>query len=198
MGEFVSAALGFPAAVFSFALAVTVGYWLLVLLGAAEHDSVDTDSGSSALGTLGIPFPVSATVFTSVAWFISLAGSVLLDRAGLGGWSGAGVLVLAVLAARTATAVLVRPLRGVFGPDVPPPSRQDFLGQTCVIRTGRVDTGFGQAEVAAADGSTALVQVRQTGSDPLSHGSTGLLYAYDEPGEFFWVAPYDSALDPRA
>ncbi|MGR6998610.1 hypothetical protein ACU686_11770 [Yinghuangia aomiensis] len=25
---------------------------------------------------------------------------------------------------------------------------------------------------------------------------TGLLYAYDEPGEFFWVAPFDAALDP--
>lgn len=46
-----------------------------------------------------------------------------------------------------------------------------------------------------------MVQVRQTGGGSgegvLASGSTGLLYAYDETGEFFWVAPYDSALDPR-
>lgn len=28
-------------------------------------------------------------------------------------------------------------------------------------------------------------------------GSTALLYAYDDAGEFFWVAPFDTALDPR-
>ncbi|MCY0955349.1 hypothetical protein OTB16_39185, partial [Streptomyces sp. H27-S2] len=59
------------------------------------------------------------------------------------------------------------------------------------------DAEFGQAEVAAGDGSTAVVQVRQLGSDPLMLGSTALLYAYDEAGEFFWVAPFDAALDPR-
>jgi hypothetical protein len=42
-----------------------------------------------------------------------------------------------------------------------------------------------------------VVQVRQTADEVLTSGSTGLLYAYDEVGEFFWVAPYDTALDPR-
>lgn len=63
---------------------------------------------------------------------------------------------------------------------------------------GSVSTTFGQAEVAAADGSTAVVQVRQHGHDDLRSGSTALLYAFDEDGEFFWVAPFDPALDPRA
>jgi hypothetical protein len=73
------------------------------------------------------------------------------------------------------------------------PSRQDFVGMTCTVRTGRVDARFGQAEVAARDGSTAVVQVRALGAKdekPLAAGSTGLLYAYDETGEFFWVAPF--------
>jgi multicomponent Na+:H+ antiporter subunit G len=34
MGEFVDAALGFPAVLFTFLLVVVVGYWILVLLGA--------------------------------------------------------------------------------------------------------------------------------------------------------------------
>jgi hypothetical protein len=86
---------------------------------------------------------------------------------------------------------LVRPLRHLF-PHERAPSREDFVGLLCVVRTGRVTGGFGQAEVASSDGSTAVVQVRQTGEDRYAAGSTALLYAYDSDGEFFWVAPFDT------
>jgi hypothetical protein len=101
------------------------------------------------------------------------------------------------------TRLLVRAIIKLF-PDERVPSRQDFIGLICVIRSGWVDDGFGQAEVAARDGSTALVPVRQarrTGEEPLTAGSTALLYTYDDTGEFFWVAPYsdfDGLLDPRS
>ncbi|NBE55328.1 hypothetical protein [Streptomyces boluensis] len=42
------------------------------------------------------------------------------------------------------------------------------------------------------------VQVRQYGTDALSAGSTGLLYAYDDAGEFFWVAAHDTELGSAA
>ncbi|MFG2973883.1 hypothetical protein ACGFYY_12855 [Streptomyces sp. NPDC048331] len=197
MDEFIDAALGFPAGIFTVALAVVVVYWLVVLCGVVEHDAWESDAGSSALGAPGVPLTVSASVLIAVAWFTSLAGTVLADRLGVGGGSTLVLLALALLVARGVTGLLVRPLRRVFQPDDPPPSRQDFIGQIAVVRTGRVDARFGQAEVAAADGSTAVVQVRQTGSDPLTHGSSGLLYAYDERGEFFWVAPFDADLGPR-
>jgi hypothetical protein len=77
----------------------------------------------------------------------------------------------------------------------------------CVIRTGRVDLNFGQAEVRAADGSTAVIQVRQMApsperagnqiaDSPLKSGSTALIFEYDADGRFFWVTPYDAELDP--
>ncbi|HWO65844.1 MAG TPA: hypothetical protein VNO31_38015, partial [Umezawaea sp.] len=56
---------------------------------------------------------------------------------------------------------------------------------------------FGQAEVTATDGSSAVVQVRQAGQDVLVAGSTALIFDYDVDGEFFWVAPVDSALGPN-
>ncbi|MCY0933148.1 hypothetical protein [Streptomyces sp. H34-S4] len=198
MSEFLHAAFGFPAALFSAALIVVVAFWLMVLLGGVEHDSFDGHIDGGLLGAGGVPVTVGASLFITVVWFASLTGSILLGRLSLGGAAGSViVLVLALLIARIVTGILVRPLRRLFRTGESPPSRLDFIGLTCVIRTGRVDGVFGQAEVAAADGSTAVVQVRQTGTDPLSYGHTGLLYAYDEPGEFFWVAPYDSALDPR-
>lgn len=75
-------------------------------------------------------------------------------------------------------------------------SRRDFVGRMCVIRTTWVDRTFGQAEVRAADGSAANIQVRAM--DPgLRLGSTALIFDYDADGEFFWVMPYDASLDPE-
>jgi hypothetical protein len=53
---------------------------------------------------------------------------------------------------------------------------------------------FGQAEVHAPDGSSAIVQVRQAGDDDLTAGTVALLFAHDADGEFFWVVPLDVAL----
>jgi hypothetical protein len=48
---------------------------------------------------------------------------------------------------------------------------------------------FGQAEVTAQDGSSAIIQVRQTGEHALTFGKRALIFDYDTDGEFFWVAP---------
>ncbi|MEV5570091.1 DUF1449 domain-containing protein [Spirillospora sp. NPDC052269] len=237
MSAFLDAALGFPAALFSFALIVVAGYWVLVLLGALGLHVLDTDADTgagvghghghgghgegtggplSAAGLAGPPVTVTLSLLIALAWFLSLAGRVLADRlAGdgpAGGWPGAAVLVVAVAGAWGGTRLLVRPLRRVF-PDVAPPSRVDFVGRTCVIRTGRVTGDFGQAEVTADDGSTALVQVRTpeaaleaapaagSGAEPeaasgagtggLGRGATALIFDYDAASEVFLVMPFD-------
>jgi hypothetical protein len=199
VNEFLSAAFSFPTLLFSAALAVVLFFWLLVLIGVAEHGTFDGDiepSGIGAAGLGGVPVSVAASLLIAFAWFTSLTGSVLLRRSSLAGVPYAllacAVLAAAVLVAWWVTRRLARTLARLF-PEERGPSRQDFVGMTCTVRTGRVDARFGQAEVAARDGSTAVVQVRALGAEgeePLAAGSTGLLYAYDETGEFFWVAPF--------
>ncbi|MEV8226043.1 hypothetical protein AB0P41_08190 [Streptomyces sp. NPDC079167] len=205
MTEFLSAALAFPAVVFGGALVVVVCFWLLVLVGAVGHDSFDTDLDTEAVGFGGVPVSVSVSLFVAVSWFTGLAGSVLVLRSGATGTLRAlmhlAVLAGALLIAWGVVRMLVRRFHRFF-PAEPPPSRQDFVGQVCTIRTGSVSADFGQAEVAAADGSTAIVQVRQplrpsAAGEEFTSGSTGLLYAYDADGEFFWVSPYDASLAPR-
>jgi hypothetical protein len=200
MAEFLEVAVRFPTVLFTSALPVVVGFWLLVLIGAAESDSFDGDVDTDTLHLGGVPVSVSVSLVIVLAWFANYTGSVLLTRSGLPEavvhLLYAVLLFASLFVAWRVTRLLVRPLAKLF-PDEPGPSRQDLVGLTCTIRTGRVDAGFGQAEVAARDGSTAVVQVRQTGTDVLALGSTGLLYAYDDAGEFFWVAPFDKALDPR-
>ncbi|MFD6973691.1 hypothetical protein [Streptomyces sp. NPDC059979] len=200
MDEFIAAALGFPTVLFTASLVVVLGFWLLVLCGAADHDGLGPDVDGGVLGIGGVPLTLSVSLLIALAWFTNLSGSVLLARTG---WPGTWVHFLetillfgSLILSWRVTRLLVRPLAKLF-PDEPGPSLLDFVGLTCVIRTGRVDADFGQAEVTAEDGSTAVVQVRQHGSDPLMLGSTALLYAYDDAGEFFWVAPFDAALDPR-
>ncbi|PCG82058.1 hypothetical protein CIB93_32175 [Streptomyces sp. WZ.A104] len=210
MDEFLSAALGFPAVIFGAALIVVICFWLLVLAGAAGHDSFDADLDTGPVGFGGVPVSVSVSLLVLFSWFGSLTGTVLLHRSGTGGAARA-VLTVAVLAGSliiswAAVRLLVHRFRRFF-PAEPPPSRLDFVGSVCTIRTGSVTANFGQAEVASSDGSTAVVQVRL--ADPphrlpgpsaedtlLVKGGAGLLYAYDEEGEFFWVSPYDAALDP--
>ncbi|MER7746614.1 hypothetical protein ABT013_15210 [Streptomyces bacillaris] len=219
MGEFLDAALSFPAVIFGAALVVVVGFWLLVLVGAADQNSFDSDvstgsgagsgADSGSVGFGGVPVTVSVSLLVLVAWFGSLSGTVLLHQVGAAGATRAvlavAVLLGSLLLAWGAVRLLAHLFRRYF-PAEPPPSRKDFVGRVCTIRTGSVTAVFGQAEVAAADGSTAVVQVRQAPRGPhlaapqaeeiLVRGSTGLLYAYDEEGEFFWVSPYDAALDP--
>ncbi|MDI3406470.1 hypothetical protein [Streptomyces cavernicola] len=197
MGELLGAAVGFPGVVFSSALLVVVAFWLLVLLGGFDADGFDADVDLGALGLGGVPVAVVASLMVVVGWLSAVTGSVLVGRTGLGGAAqvaaDGAVFPVSLAVAWCAARGLVRPLAQLF-PDEPGPSRQDFIGSFCTIRTGRVDADFGQAEVAARDGSTAIVQVRQFGTDALSAGSTGLLYAYDDDGEFFWVAAHGAEL----
>ncbi|WP_066372652.1 hypothetical protein [Herbidospora mongoliensis] len=176
MRDFLDAALGFPAVLFSFALIVVIGFWLLVATGV-----VDAGEEGGLLG--GLP-ALAISGFVAVGWFAALAGTVLFPALG---W----VILAAALVVGFGAAVLVRRLTPT--PEKVP-SRHDFVGQMCVIRTQSVSTDFGQAEVRAVDGSTAVIQVRQTGTDTFNAGGAALIFQYDTEGEFFWVMPYERGL----
>jgi hypothetical protein len=188
MTEFVRAAIDFPAVLFGLLLILVLAYWLLVALGALDV-------------MFGLVAAVAISLFVAFAWFAGLAGTVLLHRADQEGTLPAtGVLVAAVLVSALLTRLLMRPLRRMLTEEQVP-TRKDFVGRMCVIRTGRVDLAFGQAEVRAVDGSAAVIQVRQQRNREdeaaLKAGNTALIFDYDADGEFFWVMPYDAELDPH-
>lgn len=185
MNGFVEAVLRFPTVLFTPLLLVVIGYWIVVVAGGADPES-DGGVGDflAFAGLGGLPAAIPLSLLVVLAWFGSLAGHELVA-----GWLA---LVLAVPAAwllTLAATVLIRRMLPA-GADA---SRADFLGLTCVIRTGRVTGTFGQAEVHARDGSSAIVQVRQAGHDDLHAGTVALLYDVDPDGEFFWVVPADIA-----
>jgi hypothetical protein len=145
------------------------------------------DGALDRLGLGGTPATIVLSIVVAVAWFVSLAGSVLVGDNGL---LEVLVLLASLVVGWLVATQLRRPLRRFF-PTAPEASRHDFVGRECVIRTGRVAIDFGQAEVHAADGSSAIVQVRQTGADTFAAGTRAVIYDYDTAGEFFWVVPAD-------
>ncbi|GAA3444628.1 hypothetical protein [Planomonospora venezuelensis] len=200
MGRFVDVASAFPTVLFSFPLVVVAAYWILALSGVIGLDGDEAAGGAEAtglagllagLGLGGVPVTVTVSLLVVIAWFTSLAGSTLVT----GTPALTAVLVAALACAWLGTRLLTLPLRRAV-PKERVPSRADFVGRTCVIRTGRVSGTFGQAEATSADGSSALIQVRQTGDETFLAGGTALIFAYDDDGEFFWVTPYDAELDP--
>jgi hypothetical protein len=201
MGGFVTATLAYPTALFSFLLAIVVVYWLLVVFGAATpDDDAGGDGFLDHVGLGGVPATATLSVLIAVGWFASLAGGTALRAGGLANAVTTTALLAAALAvAYAVTRLLVRPLRTVLG-DHRAPSRTDFVGRLCVVRTGRVDSDFGQAEVTAADGSSAVVQVRHDSTATLAGGSTAtltagstaLIYDLDPDGGFFWITPMDT------
>ncbi|GAA2692515.1 MULTISPECIES: hypothetical protein [Actinosynnema] len=191
MGEFAAAALSFPAVVLGVPLVLVVVFWLLAVLGVLDSDDVGFELG---LGLGDFPAAISVSLLVAVSWFASLAGGVLVDQADLPPVPHTlldlGVLLLSLLLGLLLTRLAIEPFRK---PERSA-SRVDFVGRTCVVRTGTVTSDFGQAEVTSADGSSALVQVRQTGRDPFAAGDTAVIYQYDPDGEFFWVVPLNSSL----
>jgi hypothetical protein len=183
MDGFIQAALSFPAVLFTPLLIIVIAFWAVVVAGGADPDADGSGDLLSFAGLGGVPVSVPLSSLVVFAWFGSLAGAQFLP-----GWVALlGALVVAWLLTRLAVVLI-----GRFTPDGPE-SRADFVGRTCVIRTGRVTRVFGQAEVRAEDGSSAIVQVRQAGDDDLHAGTVAVLYDFDPDGEFFWVIPADIA-----
>ena len=168
MTEFVAAALAFPTVLFSLLVLVVLAYWLTVALVGMDFDAP--------------VLPISISMFIVITWFAALVGTVLTPEGKLRYVVLAGALLIGALL----TKILSIPVRNWTKPEKPA-SRNDFVGRTAIVRTARVTENYGQAEVTADDGGTAVVQVRAAQSTELKAGQTALIFDYDAEGEFFWV-----------
>ncbi|WP_018686588.1 hypothetical protein [Actinokineospora enzanensis] len=180
MDRLLVATFGFPAVVFTFLLVVVLGYWVLVALGVSDVDAVGA-ADPEAFGLGRVPLSVALSVATALAWTVCLAGDVLFgDNSPSPALPGVVLLVVALLVASIGTRLSIGLLSRLF------PESPDLTGRPCVVRTGRVDRSFGEAEVDM-DGTHVVVQVRQEGDRPLRAGSAAVVGDYDRVGRFFWI-----------
>jgi hypothetical protein len=98
-----------------------------------------------------------------------------------------GVLFLVCAAAAIpCTALLLRPMRGLFVTHTAP-SKMALVGRACKISTMTVDEHFGRAEVAA-NGAPLNIRVCAVSPNALVKGSRAVILDYDAIHDVYAVA----------
>ena len=162
--------------------------------GALDGDAASVGALARLLGVLrvrDVPITVSLSFMTLFSWVVSwllvrLVGPLAPSGVPgplLGAAFGLAALAIAIPAGRLA----VRPLAGLFHTEQGA-RRADLIGQTVEIATGRVDRGFGQAELST-DGADLLVQVRADPDVALQRGEHALIVSWDADADAFVVEP---------
>jgi hypothetical protein len=214
---FLDLAFSFPTVVYTTALAVMLGYWLLVLVGVFGFD-LGTDLGSDgaldaktgaleakgaaldakggvleALGFGVIPGTVVLSILVFWSWVLSMLGSLTLGPA-LGGllplWaSGLTLLLMAGFLSALLSMASVKPLRPLFT-IVVAPTRRQLLGKVATVASGTVNARHGQASLEDG-GAGLLLQVYCPKQNQLKKGDRVLLLEYDDKLEAYEVEPVE-------
>jgi hypothetical protein len=172
-------------------------------------DGGDADEGNGGHGALAavmsalhlrsVPATVVFSFIVTFSWLVSVVTMQLLTRSApalVGPLVDAGVLVLSFVVALPLTSIAARPLVKVFAPKRAP-AKADFIGRTCVVRTGTVTTKFGEATLH--DGGAGLVlRVRIDDGKQLSRGEQALIVDYDAERETYLVEPMREVLSERS
>ena len=185
-----------------------------MLEGAVDHVGgdadldLDLDDGGephgvlaavmSALHLRSVPATVVFSLIVTFAWLVSVVTMQSVTRlvpALIGAPLAFGVLVASVILALPLTSIVARPLAKVFAPKRSP-VKSDFIGRTCVVRTGSVTAKFGEATLH--DGGAGLVlRVRVDGEQQLGRGEQALIVDYDAERETYLVEPMRDLLSDK-
>jgi len=198
----------FPTVIYTVLLAVVVIYWLVGMLGLIDLDfsgdlDVDVDADADAdigaltgllltFGLTGVPFTLVISIIILVCWLISFYLQFYLLTWLPDGWlyylmaTVASFLVFVI--SLPVTAVLIRPLKGMFN-SVETASSNNLVGKDATIATGTVSETFGQARVFN-DGAEILLDVRCDPQHKLSMGDKVLLIEYQQDSHTYIVAPF--------
>lgn len=209
MDRFMDAVINYPTAVFTVLLLVVLLYWLLALVGWVDVEStgmevlpklsMEGDPGDvsalaghmMALGLNQVPLSITVSVLVLVSWTLSaLAGQWLMPMVPtllLQIVVGTVVLLLSGALAIYVTALLVRPLRGLFVTHQAM-GNASLVGQTCTVLSQRVDGRHGHAEVAQR-GASIQIRVWDSDDNRLTKGDAAVILAYDEAANRYRIEP---------
>ena len=153
-------------------------------------DGVDASGGlgfgsfMSMIGLHLMPLSLVFTVTSLTGWLISIVLSVLLGTgAGVSLVFGLIIFVVALVGGFFVSGRVARIVAPIFRVQRAAGHRE-LIGRVCVLRTGRVDGEFGQAEVVDREGGSHLVQIRCREENQLTAGDQALLVDVED-GVFF-------------
>lgn len=207
MENFLHSTFAFPTVIFSFLLCLAVLYWCVAALGILEVDVLDIEADSTLesvqpeglaglllkLGLNGVPVTLVLTLLFFFAWIASYFVELLLLRhlpLGILRYPLGLVLVFAALMlAVPITAALCRPLRPLFR-KLEATSSKSVLGQTAVVRSGRVTLSHGEA-VLEDGGAGLILRVRADEARGFKRGDRVVLLEYLEGEHAYRVITED-------
>ncbi|WP_444996156.1 hypothetical protein [Aliikangiella sp. IMCC44359] len=207
----------FPTIIYSIALVVAIGYWLLVLLGLFDFDLIDIDADTeidvgvdidvdtdinqagtvagflTTLGLTGVPITVVISLLLLNGWFICYFISELIPQFPniiklLQVLIQVGVVIISFMLALPVTAAIIKPLRPLFRKINQEPISTSLIGRTCRIRSSRVDTEFGEAE-CLHHGASLIIKVRTLGDTKLITGDLAIPIEYSAENGTYFVVP---------
>jgi hypothetical protein len=176
--------------------------------GDGDIDLPDGDDGLESHGALAaimsalhlrsVPATVVFSLIITFAWLVSVVSMQAVTRlapALRGAPLSFGLLLGSLILALPLTSIAARPLAKVFAPKHAP-AKADFIGRTCLVRTGTVTSKFGEATLA--DGGAGLVlRVRVEGEKQLGRGDQALIVDYDAERETYLVEPMRDVMSER-
>ena len=205
MEAFFNNIFSFPTIVFTGLLLFMCVYWVLAIIGMIDIDildaRIDLDMDGDlegvaglmvTLGFTGVPVTVVLTLlflggwaitFLIVHFFFLWGDSTLLNIL-----VGSVVMIIAQALSIPITAFLIKPMRPIFralnGPEV----KKTFVGKSCVIKSTRVDEGFGEANIVI-DGADIIIKVRANADHNLHRGDAVLIGEKIDEQSIYWVEP---------
>lgn len=199
--------MAFPTVLYVALSLVSILYWLLVIVGAADLDALDAVAGkaegvadsaldavagaakggshalSEALAAMGltkVPITVSLTIFGFAGFFLSVSTAHLLGPLLPSFLTGLAALVVSAVGAGAVTSVAVRPLASLFADSsTTRAGGRALLGRSVVI-TIDADDHSGQARTD----NEAIVSVRCTPGQTIARGEEAVLMDVTDDGVF--------------
>lgn len=211
MADFIAACTQSPVNLtLSVLLALTMAYWLVVLIGAVGLDSLDFDidtdvdvdmeidsslMATSATASIlkffhigAVPILVLWSVFLMCLWALGVLTWPLV-----GHWATLLQLIAVVplvIGGLLLTKVFTLPLKAIFDRierDTEAENNTKLLGRRCTIASLTADERFGQAEVATS-GSPLKLNVRTRDADTvLNKGEEAVLVGEDKEQRIYYV-----------
>lgn len=188
----------FPTVIFTGLLIFCIFYWALAVLGLVEIEfldfdipdsDIDLDAGDSLdnlnvmsglllrLGLNGVPVTIVISLMSLIGWVISFFVVYylfwLIPTSLLKFLVGIPVFFATLYASAMVTSVCIKPLRPIFQA-MNQQVTKTLVGQVAVVRTLRVDQGFGEATVEDG-GAGLIIKVRSYKEEVFSKGDRVVL-----------------------
>ncbi len=200
----------FPTAIFTFFLLLCVFFWAVAVLGlvdvsfldVAEIDGgmLDMDGEGTTipdgiagiilkLGLNGVPVTIVISFISLFGWFISyylvyfIEPLVPIDLAMF--VVNVVIFFASLLLAVFITAQAIKPLRKLFK-NMQKHTSKVILGQSVIVRTSRVDSGFGEA-VLEDGGAGLILKVRSDDGVTFEKGEELILFEYNKADNTYRV-----------